>query len=160
MSLAAVASRSQGEPLTTAGGGSFVRGEVNRNERAPQCGVATIEVAERAVLRMRYPLQGCACTFSCPSASRSQTRVVSRNDIPATGLRVQNFPLFFRCIPLDAEIAPYYHCPCDEGEPVGRSSLVQRAAGRCKAVRRSFRITLRSCNPNPLAGSRNAGCAR
>ena len=36
----------KGEPLTTAGGGSFVRGEVNRNERSPQCGVATIEVAD------------------------------------------------------------------------------------------------------------------
>ena len=49
---------------------------------------------------------------------------------------------------------------CDEGEPVGRSIPVQRAAGRCKAVRSSFRITLRSSNPNPSAGSRNAGCAR
>ena len=35
-----------GEPLTTAGGGSFVRGEVNRNKRSPQCGVAPIEVAD------------------------------------------------------------------------------------------------------------------
>ena len=35
-----------GEPLTTAGGGSFVRGEVNRNERAARWAVATIEVAE------------------------------------------------------------------------------------------------------------------
>ena len=29
----------------TAGGGNIIRGEINRNERAPQCGVATIEVA-------------------------------------------------------------------------------------------------------------------
>jgi len=35
-----------GEPLTTASGGSFVRGEINRNKQAPQCGVAPIEVAE------------------------------------------------------------------------------------------------------------------
>ena len=34
------------EPLRTAGGGNIVRGEINRNEQAPQCGAATIEVAE------------------------------------------------------------------------------------------------------------------
>ena len=38
-----------GEPPTTAGGRSLVGGEVNRNERSPQCGVATIEVAGRAI---------------------------------------------------------------------------------------------------------------
>ena len=36
-----------GEPLTTASGGNLVRGEVNRNKQAPQCGVAPIEVAGR-----------------------------------------------------------------------------------------------------------------
>ena len=36
-----------GEPLSTAGGGNLERGEVNRNKRAPQCGVASIEVAEQ-----------------------------------------------------------------------------------------------------------------
>ena len=36
----------RGEPLMTSGGGNLIRGEVNRNERAPQCGVATIEVAD------------------------------------------------------------------------------------------------------------------
>jgi orotidine-5'-phosphate decarboxylase len=35
-----------GEPLRAASGGNTVRGEVNRNERAPQCGVAKIEVAD------------------------------------------------------------------------------------------------------------------
>ena len=35
-----------GESRTTAGSGNIVRDEVNRNERAPQCGVATIEVAD------------------------------------------------------------------------------------------------------------------
>ena len=35
-----------GEPLRAASGGNSVRGEVNRNERAPQCGVAKIEVAD------------------------------------------------------------------------------------------------------------------
>ncbi len=34
-----------GEPLTTASGGSFVRGEVSRNKRSPQWGVAPIEAA-------------------------------------------------------------------------------------------------------------------
>ena len=35
----------EGEPLKAAGGGNSVRGEVNRNEQAPQCGAATIEAA-------------------------------------------------------------------------------------------------------------------
>ena len=35
----------RGEPLTTAGGGNLVRGEVSRNKRSPQCGAATIEAA-------------------------------------------------------------------------------------------------------------------
>ena len=35
-----------GKPLTTAGGRNLVSGEVNQNERAPQCGVAKIEVAD------------------------------------------------------------------------------------------------------------------
>ncbi len=30
----------------TASGGNFIECEFNRNERAPQCGVATIEVAD------------------------------------------------------------------------------------------------------------------
>ncbi len=38
-----------GEPPTTASGRSIVGGEVNRNERAPQCGAATIEVADGIV---------------------------------------------------------------------------------------------------------------
>jgi hypothetical protein len=42
---AAVAA-AEGEPLTTAGGGSFVRGEVTRNKRSPQWGAAPIEGAE------------------------------------------------------------------------------------------------------------------
>lgn len=33
------------EPLTTASGGSFVKGEISRNEQSPQCGVAMIEAA-------------------------------------------------------------------------------------------------------------------
>ena len=37
---------SKGEPLTTASGGSLVRGEVNRNKQAAQWAVAPIEVAE------------------------------------------------------------------------------------------------------------------
>ena len=45
-----------GEPLTTAGGGSFVRGEVNRNERAARWAVATIEVAD-IPFRDTLPLQ-------------------------------------------------------------------------------------------------------
>ena len=36
-----------GEAPTTASGGHFVGAEVNRNKRAPQCGVAPIEVADR-----------------------------------------------------------------------------------------------------------------
>ena len=35
-----------GEAPTTASGGNFVGAEVNRNKRAPQCGVAPIEVAD------------------------------------------------------------------------------------------------------------------
>ena len=35
-----------GEPLSTASGGCFERGEVNRSKRAPQWGVASTEVAE------------------------------------------------------------------------------------------------------------------
>ncbi len=35
----------EGEPLRAAGGGNSVRGEVSRNEQAPQCGAATIEAA-------------------------------------------------------------------------------------------------------------------
>ena len=35
----------EGELMTTASDGNFVRSEVSRNERAPQCGVATIEAA-------------------------------------------------------------------------------------------------------------------
>ena len=38
--------RLQGESLTTASGGYFVRDELNRNKRASQCEVAPIEVAE------------------------------------------------------------------------------------------------------------------
>ena len=38
----------QGEALMSAGGGKHIRAEVNRNEQAPQCGVATIEVADEA----------------------------------------------------------------------------------------------------------------
>ena len=34
------------EPLMTASGGNLIRGEIHRNERAPQCGVAKIEEAE------------------------------------------------------------------------------------------------------------------
>jgi len=34
------------EALTTASGRSLVRAEINRNEQAPLCGVATIEVAD------------------------------------------------------------------------------------------------------------------
>ena len=30
----------------SAGGGNHIRAEVNRNEQAPRCGVATIEVAD------------------------------------------------------------------------------------------------------------------
>ena len=41
------AKRGEGEPPRTASGRNFVGGEVNRNERAPQWGVATIEVAEQ-----------------------------------------------------------------------------------------------------------------
>ena len=36
-----------GEAPTTASGGNIVGAEVNRNKRAPQCGVAPIEVADR-----------------------------------------------------------------------------------------------------------------
>ena len=36
-----------GEPLTTASGGFFVRGEVRRNKRSPRCGDASIEPAVR-----------------------------------------------------------------------------------------------------------------
>ena len=43
---AAPVGRREGEALTTAGGGFFVRAEVNRNQQAPLCGVAPIEVAE------------------------------------------------------------------------------------------------------------------
>ena len=46
LAMPAALTENAGEPLTTAGGGNFVRGEVNRNEQAPQCGAATIEVAE------------------------------------------------------------------------------------------------------------------
>ena len=35
------------EPLTTASGGNFVRGESGRNEWSPQCGAATIEATGR-----------------------------------------------------------------------------------------------------------------
>ena len=35
----------RGEEPMTAGGGSLIGSEINRNERSPQCGVATIEVA-------------------------------------------------------------------------------------------------------------------
>jgi len=38
--------KKEGEALTTASGGRLVRAEVNRNKRAPLCGVAPIEVAE------------------------------------------------------------------------------------------------------------------
>ena len=38
--------RLRDEHLTTRSAGSFVRCEFNRNERAPQCGVAKIEVAD------------------------------------------------------------------------------------------------------------------
>ena len=34
------------EPVMTSGGGNLISGEVNRNERSPRWGVATIEVAE------------------------------------------------------------------------------------------------------------------
>ena len=44
--LARAKARERGEPLRAASGGNTVRGEVNRNERAPQCGVAKIEVAD------------------------------------------------------------------------------------------------------------------
>lgn len=36
-----------GKPPRTSSGGNLVGGFLNRNERAPQCGVATIEVAEQ-----------------------------------------------------------------------------------------------------------------
>ena len=36
-----------GEPPRAAGGGNSVGGEVNRSKRAPQCGVAPTEVAEK-----------------------------------------------------------------------------------------------------------------
>ena len=36
-----------GKPPRTPSGGNLVGGFLNRNERAPQCGVATIEVAEQ-----------------------------------------------------------------------------------------------------------------
>ncbi len=36
---------SRGEPVMTSGGGNLISGEVIRNERAPQCGVAKIEDA-------------------------------------------------------------------------------------------------------------------
>ena len=37
----------QGEPMMTSGGGNLISGEVIRNERAPHCGVAKIEDAEK-----------------------------------------------------------------------------------------------------------------
>ena len=40
------AEKEVGEAPTSAGGGNYVGAEVNRNKRAPQCGVAPIEVAE------------------------------------------------------------------------------------------------------------------
>ena len=47
-----------GEPLTTASGRNFVRGEVNRNKRAPQCGVLPRAVRENcdysSAVRVRY----------------------------------------------------------------------------------------------------------
>ncbi|MBR2663328.1 MAG: peptidoglycan-binding protein, partial [Clostridia bacterium] len=38
-----------GEALMTASGGNLIRAEVNRNEQSPQCGAATIEVADKSV---------------------------------------------------------------------------------------------------------------
>ena len=40
--------RPWGKPPTTASGRNLVGDFLNRNERAPQCGVATIEVAARS----------------------------------------------------------------------------------------------------------------
>ena len=45
---------SEGEPLSTAGGGNLERGEVNRNKQSPQCGVAQIEVADIATERNKF----------------------------------------------------------------------------------------------------------
>jgi len=67
----------KGEPPTTASGGSFVGGEINRNERAPQCGVATIEIADTVLsvpqLR-RGGTKGRFCPFrECRTAEPSLT---------------------------------------------------------------------------------------
>ena len=43
------------EPLTTAGGGNFVRGESGRNERSPQCGAATIEATGKKAPQKGVP---------------------------------------------------------------------------------------------------------
>ena len=72
--------RTPGEPPTTASGRSFVGSEVNRNERAPQCGVATIEVAGRAINKPKAKFE-----FSIRCV-RIRSGSVSRSGIPATGL--------------------------------------------------------------------------
>ena len=41
--------RLRDEPVMTSSGGNFISGEINRNERSPRWGVATIEVAENRV---------------------------------------------------------------------------------------------------------------
>ena len=64
-----------GEALMTASGGNLIRAEVNRNEQSPQCGAATIEVADKSVnaisvkpVRRTFITTMAIPIFSCPSA--------------------------------------------------------------------------------------------
>ena len=55
-------SEGTGESPATAGGGNIAGDKVNRNEQSPQCGAATIEVADTAKPTLRKGSKGAAVT--------------------------------------------------------------------------------------------------
>jgi len=66
-----------GKPPRTSSGGNLVGGFLNRNERAPQCGVATIEVAEQ---EFESPGRGTGASFGRSKGFLDAAFGLARND--------------------------------------------------------------------------------